>query len=149
MVDDVPADDAPVDDVDEDGNPDLPRQRRRGRKRVPLDIARRHQVACRLTDAELARVDAARGGVPRGEYLRLAALRRPPRVVPELNRTAWAELARLSGNLNQAMRAVHAGHMATPPVDLAALRQAVEDVRLALLGGAPDRDEIPPEEATP
>ena len=107
--------------------------RKRGRKRLPSHLARKHPVTCRLTDAELEFVDQARGAdengkaaVTRGEYIRLAALKAPPRVVPEVNREAWAELARVSSNLNQAMAAYNkSGNLKAGP--------AIKGVRDAVL----------------
>jgi len=81
-------------------------ERRRRHGPAPLDAAekRRHCASVRLNDAELAWLDAARAsvGMQRGEYLRAAALDRlPPQPAPEVNRSAWLELARAAGNLNQ------------------------------------------------
>lgn len=85
--------------ADDDNTPT--RRRSRGRPAVAPEHRRRHAVTCRLTDAERDHVNAARGGVTGGEYIRLAALAAPPRVVPEINREAWLDLARVIGNLNQ------------------------------------------------
>lgn len=85
----------------------LPRRRRRGPKPRPAEELRLHSVSCRLTDAELALLDERRGQVSRGEWLRRAALSRPPRIVPTINKEAWAELARVGSNLNQLTRALH------------------------------------------
>jgi len=118
---------------DETANP-LPVRRGPGRKALPSDQQRRHAVTCRLTDAERDQVDAARGKVTRGEYLRLAALAEPPRVVPEINREAWAELARASGNLNQIARVANEqGHIRGRDA-LYEMRDKVEAVRRLLLG---------------
>lgn len=109
---------------------------RRGRKPISPDQQRRHAVTCRLTDAERARVDASRGAVTRGEYLRRAALGNPPRLVPELNRVAYAELARLSSNLNQLLRGLNSGQGdADEAVQLVAeVRGHVTELRRDLLG---------------
>lgn len=110
-------------------------RRRRGRKPVPADQQRRHPVTCRLTDAELVRVDAARGAVTRGAFLRRAALAAPPRVVPEVNRAAWVELARLSANLNQLARHLNEGRLgALPEWQPDELRAAVDRLRADLIG---------------
>jgi hypothetical protein len=61
--------------------------------------------------------------------------------VPELNRDAWSELARLAANLNQLSRAANSGNMAACkllPSTLARLSEQVRLVRLALIG---DHDE--------
>jgi hypothetical protein len=71
----------------------------------------------------------------RGEWLRTRALkRRLPRAIPEINREAWASLARVSGNLNQYMRAVNEGRADRPAVDLAELREKVDALRRGLIG---------------
>lgn len=110
-------------------------QRKRGRKPKPVAERRTHAVACRLTDAELARLDERRpAGVSRGEWLRrLALARRLPASVPSVNLQLWAELGRLAGNLNQHQRAINEGRADPPPVDLAALRAEVAALRAALI----------------
>ena len=115
-------------------------KRRHGPKPKPPHEQRRHPVACRLTDAELALLDERRGKVSRGEWLRLAALAAPPRIVPEVNKVAWADLAKASSNLNQLTKAVNEGRLPAP--DLAAanafllsLRAKIEAVRASLIGG--------------
>lgn len=109
--------------------------RKRGRKRVPESQQRRHPVTCRLTDAERDHVDASRGSVTRGEFVRRAALSAVPRVVPEVNREAWVELARLSANLNQLVRHLNERRPGTPPsVTLDELRDAVVRLRADLIG---------------
>jgi len=122
------------------GDDPLPARRRRGRPTLPEDQQRLHAVTCRLTTAERDRVDAARGGVSRGEFIRLAALARPPRTVPELNRIAWQELARVGANLNQlARRANSEGDFD----DMAAVAEQVAELRVALIGArlSPASDE--------
>ena len=103
-------------------------------------------MTCRLTDAELAGVDAARGKVSRGEYLRLAALKAPPRVVPEINREAWAALARSSGNLNQLTRIAHEQGKVSGRDALIEMRDNVEAVRRLLLGIPPSEGETTQDE---
>lgn len=131
--------------ADETDTP-LPALRKRGRKPVPKDRQRRHAVTCRLTDAELARVDAARGEVSRGEYLRLAALKVPPRVVPEINREAWSDLARASGNLNQLARIANEQGKVSGRDGLIEMRDNVEAVRRLLLGITPSEGEATQDE---
>jgi len=83
------------------------KKRGRGRKPVPPHEKQQHQVNSRLTDAELAHVDAHRGGVSRGEWLRRAAFGHAPRTIPAINREAWTELSRAAANLNQLARLSH------------------------------------------
>lgn len=44
-------------------------------------------------------------------YIRELAFDRHPPVVPEINRQAWANLARLAGNINQISHAINAGNI--------------------------------------
>lgn len=120
--------------ADDETASSLPVRRGPGRKPLPSDEQRRHAVTCRLTDAERDQIDAARGKVTRGEYLRLAALAKPPRVVPEINREAWAELARASGNLNQIAAVANKLGKIEGRDSLIAMRDQVEVVRRLLLG---------------
>jgi hypothetical protein len=120
--------------------------RRRGPAPRPASEQRRHPVSCRLTDAELAELERRRAAVSRGEWLRLAAFGTPPRVVPSVNRVAWADLARTAGNLNQLARAVTEGRLAGD-ADLSAtltdLRAQLDRVRAELIGVASeDPDEM-------
>lgn len=103
------------------------KKRRHGPAPKPAAEQRRHAVSCRLTDAELTRLDELRGEVSRGEWLRLAAMAKPPRIVPTVNKVAWADLARASGNLNQITRAINEGRM--PVKDVASVGKAVMEVR--------------------
>lgn len=78
------------------------RRSRYGPAPLPADALRTHCVSVRLAPAELAELDSQRGPYRRGEWLRLAWQRAlPPAPPPELNRRAWAELARAAANLNQ------------------------------------------------
>jgi hypothetical protein len=106
------------------------KKRRHGPKPKPPSEQRRHPVSCRLTDAELARLDARRGQVSRGEWLRVSGLGKPPRIVPEINKVAWSGLARAAGNLNQISRAINEGKLAVK--DRPGVGKAVMDVRAQL-----------------
>ena len=126
-----------------DQAPILPK-RRYGPAPKPADERRWHSVSCRLTDDELALVDARRGKVRRGEWLRLAALSKPPRIVPEVNRAAWVDLARSASNLNQIAHAINSGSLSSTS-DLASvldgLRADLDALRLAMIGGRPDESQ--------
>ena len=79
---------------------------------------------------------AAQVGLPPAQWLRAAALSqavlRP--LVPEINRQAYAELARLAANLNQMARAAHAGQIVSVSGLLEILQQQVRLLRKELLG---------------
>lgn len=117
-------------------NTDESKRRRRGP--APLDDASRRtgSVSVRLNESEMAQLDAQRRKVAmqRGEYLRAAALHKLPPSVPAINREAWAELARLAGNLNQLVRLAHGGDLR-----LAEVQALVQELRRVLIGVRPRR----------
>ncbi len=88
------------------------KKRRHGPTPRPAEEVRTNRVSVYLTDAELTDLDGRRAGVGRGAWLRRAGLDKKLRLpVPELNRQAWADLARVAANLNQAMKAINAGEV--------------------------------------
>lgn len=112
-------------------------RRPRPRGPVPLSAAdkRDHCVSVRVNRGELAQLDGVRGRFQRGQWLRMAALDQLPPVVPALNVKAWAELARLAGNLNQAQAAINRGDGDTHQIEqLEALKEAVSALRRELIG---------------
>ena len=114
------------------------KKRRHGPAPKKPEDMRTRQVNARLTEAEYkALITGKPAGVPVGVWLRTRALkRRLPRAIPEVNREAWADLARVSGNLNQYMRAINEGRANQPAVDvdLAELRRLVDALRRELIG---------------
>lgn len=111
---------------------------RRGPKKKADEELRKHLVACRLTDAEAEHVDQLRGGMTRGEWVRTAALKRPPRVIPEINREAWVALSRSASNFNQALLLARR----TETQDsLIALKDQLAEFRAALIGADLNPDE--------
>ena len=110
------------------------RSARRGPAPLPAAEKRQHCVSVRLNADELARLDGVRGQFQRGEWLRMAALDRLPPTVPELNRQAWADLARAAANLNQLARHLNEGRGST---DADAIRSELSAFRLALIGAQP------------
>ena len=116
---------------------DRPEERRGGALRQSGDERRRHTISARLSDAELAQLDLARGeaGLRRGSYLRAAALGQLQPTVPAINREAWTALSRAAANLNQIARRSNAGDL----VELAEVRRALIAFREALLAAEPSR----------
>jgi hypothetical protein len=106
------------------------RKRRHGPAPKAAHELRQHSVSCRLTDAELALLDSRRGKVSRGEWLRRAAFGQPPRIVPELNKAAWSDLARVSANLNQLTRGINSGIF--PVSDRPLVMNGLRDLRSQL-----------------
>lgn len=116
-----------------------PKRRRTGP--APLDPAdlRTHTVSVRLNAAELTELDRNRAPVrmQRGEYLRAASWGKLPPTIPEINRQAWASLARVAANLNQYQTALNEGRAGATgcPVEVVQeLRDQVQALRSELLG---------------
>lgn len=72
----------------------------------------------------------AQAGLQRGPYMRMAALDKLPRQIPELNRQAWSELSRVGSNLNQLAREFNQGN---PPL-FDEVEAALSELRAALIG---------------
>lgn len=114
------------------------RSARRGPVPLPAALRRDHCVSVRLNASELAQLDGQRGRFQRGEWLRMAALDQLPPTVPEVNAQAWAHLARLAANLNQAQAAINVGHASHHDLALFEdLVRAVVDLRRTLVGVRP------------
>ena len=112
-------------------------------KKAPENI-RHKSLSIRLNSVEhgevLRRADGS--GLPPTVWIRRAALSRivPRPPVPELNRAAYAELARLAGNLNQLTKAAHEGHVDIAPEFIEKIRESVQELRLGLLGAGNDSE---------
>ena len=127
--------------------PAASRRGRGGRPRHAPETVRAETIGVRVTPAEYAalRTKAEKLGLMPAQWLRQAALSRrlPPPPVPAINRDEYAELARLSGNLNQLARLANSGQ----PVSVAdgllqRLMVEVSQLRRALLGlGLDDSDD--------
>ncbi len=119
--------------------PPSPPRRKGGRPRLDPARVRAVTIGVRVSPQELAALQtkAARMGITPAQWLRHAALDRrlPPAPVPAVNREQYAELARLSANLNQL--AWHANRGDAVNVDGDLLRRLgaeVRQLRLALIG---------------
>ena len=114
------------------------RTARRGPVPLPAADKRGYCVSVRLNGSELAQLDVQRGRFQRGEWLRMASLDQLPPTVPEANVQAWAELARLAANLNQAQTSINRGDTDSHQVELLQdLREAVATLRRELVGVRP------------
>jgi hypothetical protein len=116
--------------------PKLPRVKR-GPKPLMSSERRLHTVSVRLNLTELAELDSARAGVKmqRGEYLRAASRGVLPPTIPSINREAWAELAKVAGNLNQYQAAIIEGKASGYPSEvIESLHELVQKLRSELLG---------------
>lgn len=103
----------------------------------------RKVFAIRVNDGELEAIknQAKRSGMKAGAYVRHVALANTElcskTTIPEINREAWASLARLSANLNQTQAAINAGKaVAHPPGLLESIQKEVRATRLLLIGGS-------------
>ena len=119
--------------------PTPPRRGRGGRPKSEPGTGRLTTVSTRVSAAELAALQAkaAQMGMKTADWLRHAALSRrlPSAPVPEINRTQYAELARLASNLNQLAKAANREQIVV--VNNVLLTQVLAEVstlRLALLG---------------
>lgn len=115
---------------------------KRGPAPLPPEQHRTVRVNVYLHPDEAALLDRARDrvGLGRSAYMRLAALNRLPPTIPEVNRRAWLELARLAGNLNQHQRAINEGRIdsSISAEDIASLRGVVDALRRELVGMSDD-----------
>lgn len=84
---------------------------------------------------------AKEAGLPTRTYCRRVLLRKHIRPIPELNREAWAELARLAANINQLAHHANASGELGQLVELQAVARQVAALRLQLIGADTDEDE--------
>ncbi len=106
-----------------------------------VDDGLRKVLAIRMRKDERAMVEqkAVAAGLPPATYIREAALHATvapmKSEIPEINREAWATLARACANLNQYQAAINAGQATGyPPQFLEQLRDQVQKMRRALIG---------------
>ena len=114
-------------------------RRKGGRPRLDPSNVRGITIGVRVSPDELAalRIKAAGMAITPAQWLRQAALARrlPPSPVPAVNRAEYAELSRLSANLNQLARHANQGEVVSVDVDLLRrLSMEVRQLRLALIG---------------
>lgn len=116
-----------------------PRRGRGGRPKGDPAAVRVLTIGVRVSAGEYAalRVKAEQMGMSPAQWLRKSALSRrlPSPPVPAANRQQYAELARLSANLNQLAHAANIGqNVAVKDTLLQRLAGEVSRLRLALLG---------------
>lgn len=122
------------------------RGRRCGAPKKPAEKAKSQIVTVRLTPGEYARIkrDAEQAGKSKaiGRYLADRALSRQPRVIPAINRAAHSYLGHWRGAFTTMAQDAARGelhrtlrHMDPPlSLQLAQVREVLEDLRAALLG---------------
>lgn len=116
-----------------------PRKGRGGRPKGDPSAVRTSTIGVRVSAEEYAalRAKAEQMGMTAAQWLREAAMQRPlpPPPVPAINRQQYAELARLSANLNQLAHAANSGrNVVVPDALLRRLADEVSRLRLALIG---------------
>ena len=89
----------------------------------------------RLNPAELALLDAKRGRLARGEWLRAAALHHLPPSAPDpIALDQWQQLARVGANLNQIAAAINSGRLSGARLpDVGDIRVVLVELRSALI----------------
>lgn len=122
-----------------DGTPAPSKRGRGGRPKNAPGTVRDVTIGVRVAPAEFAALTAKaeQMGMTPAHWLREAALSRrlPSPPVPPINREQYAELARLSGNLNQLAKLANSGQPVTvADALLQRLAGEVGRLRLALLG---------------
>lgn len=95
---------------------------------------RSRRVEIRLNDREFEELNSRRGALRLRTFVRVASLGNPPARIPEINRTALAELQRIGGNLNQIARHLNTTGASAEASDLNSLREQVSQLRATLAG---------------
>lgn len=109
-------------------------KRKPGAVRLRSSEKRALCVSSRMNEAELEWLDGARGHMPRGEYLRSAAMGVLPPTIPAINREAWLSLARLLSNINQYQAQVNQGFAtAYPDGVISELLFEIKELRKSLI----------------
>lgn len=126
--------------------PETKRHRKRGRGGRPKSdpaALRSQTIGVRVNASEWdqLQIKASSMGMSPAQWLRHAALARmlPRRPAPELNRRAYADLARVGSNVNQFAKASNEDRIPEQPGEL--LRELLEllkEIRLQLLGAVDD-----------
>ncbi|HHA1788797.1 hypothetical protein IAE49_17020 [Kosakonia sp. S58] len=96
---------------------------------------RSHCVSVRLNNTELQLLNTKRGSMRKGEWLRMASLRKLPPVIPAINTKAWIALTDISQKLNRI--AIHIDDKSKDSklthTELFAVKRQLEELRQHLL----------------
>ena len=113
----------------------IARRRRHGPEPLPAEALRAHCVSVRLNPAELALLDAKRGRLARGEWLRAAALHHLPPPPPDpIALDQWQQLSRVGANLNQIAAAINSARLSGAMLpDVGDIRAMLVELRSALI----------------
>ncbi|MDJ6959442.1 hypothetical protein LD669_17180 [Salmonella enterica] len=96
---------------------------------------RTHCISVRLNNTELQLLNTKRGSMRKGEWLRMASLRKLPPVIPAINTKAWIALTDISQKLNRI--AIHIDGKSKDSklthTELFAVKRQLEELRQHLL----------------
>ena len=117
---------------------DITRVSKRGKfhtDKLPENEIRHHCISVRLNEEELIILDSKRGQFKKGEWLRMASLNRLPLVLPEINKSAWVELGRLSQDLNRLLTYLDGKSPDSDPTltEMHVIKRQVQTLRTLLL----------------
>ncbi|HAO9424098.1 TPA: ATP-binding protein, partial [Escherichia coli] len=92
-------------------------------------------VSVRLNENELSILEEKRGSYKKGEWLRMASLNKLPLVLPEINKSAWVELGRLSQDLNRLLTYLDGKSPDSDPTltEMHVIKRQVQTLRTLLL----------------
>jgi hypothetical protein len=89
----------------------MEKKKKAGRKNLPKEEYRIHQVIVRMSSSELDRLNQIRGKIPRARFIRETAFRNV-QVGGGLDRNTFAALARVGNNINQIAKSINTdGHL--------------------------------------
>ena len=117
---------------------DITRVSKRGKfhtDKFPENEIRHHCISVRLNEEELIILDSKRGQYKKGEWLRMASLNKLPLVLPEINKSAWVELGRLSQDLNRLLTYLDGKSPDSDPTmtEMHVIKRQVQTLRTLLL----------------
>ena len=117
---------------------DITRVSKRGKfhtDKHPENEIRHHCISVRLNEEELIILDNKRGQYKKGEWLRMASLNKLPLVLPEINKSAWVELGRLSQDLNRLLTYLDGKSPDSDPTltEMHVIKRQVQSLRTLLL----------------
>ena len=110
-----------------------------GRPRMADEDKARNQLTVYLTDIQLADLaeKAAKQNMSTSQWLIKAAVRKLPKSIPEINRSAYTDLGKVGGNLNQIARKLNEGGQVSVSYllsEIDALKALISDKRLDIIG---------------
>ena len=104
----------------------------KGIQRLGIDELRTYRLIVRLNKLERNILDKARGNLSRAEAVRLSAFSTFPRPIPAINQSAWFDLSKTCGNLNQLLKQINTAK--TDDINLVSdALSLVKDLRSKLL----------------